>query len=61
MSIQKRLADCLLTAKVTALGVIKIILDKMPDGFKGTKSFIQIDVTEGKNFNTTTVDIIRKP
>lgn len=53
--------DCHFSAKVTEPGVVKIILDKMPDGFKETKSFLQIDGTEGKDSNTTTVDIIRKP
>lgn len=53
--------DCHFSAKVTEPGVVKIILDKMPDGFKETKSFLQIDGTEGKDSNTTTVDITRKP
>ena len=39
----------------------KIILDKTPEGFKETKSFLQIDGTEGKDSNSTTVDITRKP
>jgi hypothetical protein len=33
----------------------------MPDGFKETKSFLQIDGTDGKDTNTTTIDITRKP
>lgn len=53
--------DCHFSAKVTEPGVVKIILDKMPDGFKETKTFIQIDGTEGKDSNSTTVDITRKP
>lgn len=54
-------ADCHFSAKVTEPGVVKIILDKMPDGFKETKSFLQIDGTEGKDSNTTNVSVIRKP
>lgn len=53
--------DCHFSAKVTEPGVVKIILDKMPEGFKETKSFLQIDGTEGKDSNSTTVDITRKP
>lgn len=53
--------DCHFSAKVTEPGVVKIILDKMPDGFKETKTFLQIDGTEGKDSNSTTVDITRKP
>lgn len=53
--------DCHFSAKVTEPGVVKIILDKMPDGFKETKSFLQIDGIEGKDSNSTTVDITRKP
>lgn len=53
--------DCHFSAKVTEPGVVKIILDKMPDGFKETKSALQIDGTEGKDSNTTTIDITRKP
>ena len=53
--------DCHFSAKVTEPGVVKIILNKMPDGFKETKSFLLIDGTEGKDSNTTTVDITRKP
>lgn len=54
-------ADCKFTAKITDPGVVKIILDKMPDGFKEAKTILQIDGTEGKDSNTTTVDITRKP
>lgn len=54
-------ADCQFTAKIIESGVVKIILDKIPDGFKETKSFLQIDGTEGKDSNTTTIDITRKP
>ena len=54
-------ADCKFTAKITDSGVVKIILDKMPDGFKEAKTILQIDGTEGKDSNTTTVDITRKP
>lgn len=54
-------ADCHFTAKVSESGVVKIILDKMPEGFKETKSFLQIDGTVGKDSNSTTVDITRKP
>ena len=53
--------DCHFSAKVTEPGVVKIILDKMPEGFKETKTFLQIDGTEGKDSNSTTVDITRKP
>lgn len=53
--------DCHFSAKVTEPGVVKIILDKMPDGFKETKTLLQIDGTEGKDSNSTTVDITRKP
>lgn len=53
--------DCHFTAKVTESGVVKITLDKMPDDFKETKSFLQIDGTDGKDTNTTTIDITRKP
>lgn len=53
--------DCQFTAKVTEPGVVKIILDKMTEGFKETKTILQIDGTEGKDSYTTTVDIIRKP
>ena len=53
--------DCQLSAKVTEPGVVKIILDKMPDGFKEAKTILQIDGTEGKDSNSTTVDITRKP
>lgn len=54
-------ADCNFSAKVTEPGIVKIILDKMPDDFKETKTFLQIDGNEGKDFYSTTVDIIRKP
>jgi hypothetical protein len=54
-------ADCHFAAKVTEPGVVKITLDKMPDGFKETKSILLIDGTEGKDTNTTTIDITRKP
>ena len=54
-------ADCKFMAKITDSGVVKIILDKMPDGFKEAKTILQIDGTEGKDTNTTTVDITRKP
>lgn len=54
-------ADCQFTAKVTEPGVVKITLDKMPDGFKETKSVLQIDGTDGKDSNTTNVSVIRKP
>ena len=47
--------------EVSESGVVKITLDKMPEGFKETKSFLQIDGTEGKDSNSTTVDITRKP
>ncbi len=53
--------DCHFWAKVTEPGVVKIIIDKMPDGFKETKTILQIDGTEGKDSNTTTIDITRKP
>lgn len=53
--------DCHFSAKVTEPGVVKIILDKMPDGFKEAKTILQIDGTEGKDSNSTTVDITRKP
>ena len=53
--------DCHFSAKVTEPGVVKIILDKTPEGFKETKSFLQIDGTEGKDSNSTTVDITHKP
>lgn len=33
----------------------------MPDGFKEAKTILQIYGTEGKDSNTTTVDITRKP
>lgn len=53
--------DCHFSAKVTEPGVVKITLDKMPDGFKETKSFLQIDGTEGKASSSTNVGITRKP
>lgn len=54
-------ADCHFTANVTESGVVRIVLDEMPDGFKETKSVLQIDGTEGKDSNTTNVSVIRKP
>ncbi len=54
-------SDCQFTAKITEPGVVKIILDKMPDGFKEAKTILQIGGTEGKDSNSTTVDITRKP
>ncbi|MCD8385317.1 MAG: hypothetical protein LUD17_00335 [Bacteroidales bacterium] len=54
-------ADCHFTAKVVGNGTIKITFNKMPDGFKETKSILQIDGTEGQDSNTTNIDIIRKP
>lgn len=53
--------DCHFSAKVTEPGVVKIILDKIPDGFKEAKTILQIEGTEGKDSNSTTVDITRKP
>ncbi len=50
-------ADCHFTAKVSESGVVKITLDKMPEGFKETKSFLQIDGTEGKDSNSTTINL----
>lgn len=54
-------ADGHFTAKITEQGIVKITLHKMSDGFKETKSFLQIAGTEGKDSNTTNVSIIRKP
>lgn len=54
-------SDCHFTAKVTESGMVKITFDKMPDVFKERKSFLQIDGTEGKNSNTTTIEITRIP
>lgn len=54
-------SDCHFTAKSLGNGTIKITFGKMPDGFKETKSILQIDGTEGKDSNTTAVDITRKP
>jgi len=53
--------DCHFTAKSIGNGTIKITFDKMPEGFKETKSILQIDGTEGKDSNTTNIDITRKP
>lgn len=54
-------SDCNFTAKVTELGIIKITLGKMADGFKETNSFLYIGGTDGKNSGTTTASITRKP
>lgn len=51
--------ECKFSAKVVEPGVIKITLEEMPAGFTETKSILQIDGSEGKDSNTTTVDIIR--
>ena len=53
--------DCHFTTKSIGNGTIKITFDKMPEGFKETKSILQIDGTEGKDSNTTNIDITRKP
>lgn len=53
--------DCNFTAKVIEPEIVKIILDKMPEGFKETITYLRIDGNEGKDYNTTLVDIIRKP
>lgn len=54
-------SDCYFTAKSIGNGTIKITFDKMPDGFKECKSILQIDGSEGKDSNTTNIDITRKP
>lgn len=53
--------DCHFTAKITTSGEIKIILDKMQDGFKETSSYLHIKGNNDKNISFTTVSINRKP
>lgn len=53
--------DCNFTAKITAPGIVKITLDRMPDDFQETKTFIHIEGAQGKDSNVTTIDIARKP
>lgn len=54
-------AVCNFTAKITGPGIVKIILDKMPDGFQEEKTFLHIEGTDGKGSNVTTIDITRQP
>lgn len=52
---------CHLIAKVIEPGIIKIMLDKMPETFEETQSYIPIDGYDGKNINYTNVEVVRKP
>lgn len=52
--------DFRLRATVTEPGVIKIILDKMPEDFKEKRTILYIYGTNGVT-NTTGVSIVRKP
>lgn len=54
-------SQCHLIAKVTEPGVIKIILEKMPETLEETLSYIPIDGYDGKNINYTNVEVVRKP
>ena len=53
--------DCRLRATVTEPGVIKIILDKMPEDFEEKKTNLCIGGSDIGVVNYTNVTIIRKP
>lgn len=53
--------ECRYRASVTAPGTVRIILDKMPDGFSQTSASLRIDGREGSDANNTNVGITRKP
>lgn len=53
--------ECRYRASVTAPGTVRIILDKMPDGFSLTSASLRIDGREGSDANNTNVGITRKP
>ena len=53
--------DCHYTAIATEPGVVRISLEKMPEGFNETKSLLQIEGTDGKATCFTSAEVTRKP
>ena len=53
--------DCHYTAISTEPGVVRISLEKMPEGFNEIKSLLQIEGTDGKATSFTSAEVTRKP
>lgn len=53
--------ECRYRASVAGPATVRIILDKMPEGFSQTSASLRIDGREGNDSNNTNVAITRKP
>lgn len=54
-------AECNFDINTSDSGVIKLILDKMPDGFTESTVYLHVNGTDGKHTNVNIIEVTRRP